>query len=66
MGTLFLMLGVIAIIFFTIYPPTQDAKKYRIQKLGQETRKTISDLTDKFIKESLEIVNKKENENGRK
>lgn len=66
MAALFFLMGVAAIIFFRIYPPTQEAKKYRIQKLGQETRKVISDLTDKFMKESIEIANEKENENGHK
>ena len=66
MGALFFLMGIAAIIFFRVYPPTQDAKKYRIQKLGQQTRKEISDLTDEFVKETLKNANEKENENGHK
>jgi len=63
METLIFLSGVAAIIFFKINPPTQEAKKYRIQKLGQKARKEISDLTNQFMKESLKNSNKKENKN---
>jgi hypothetical protein len=66
MGILLAVMGLIPIVFFAIYLPTQEAKKYRIQKLGQEARRAISSLTDEFVKDILENTNKKENKNGNK
>ena len=66
MCNLFLVLLILSIVFFTANPPTQEAKKYRIQKLGQEARRAISSLTDEFVKDILENTNKKENKNGNK
>ena len=66
MGILLAVMGLIPIVFFAIYLPTQEAKKYRIQKLGQEARRAILSLTEEFVKDILENTNKKENKNGNK
>jgi len=60
MDTLIFIAGVAALLFFHIYPPTQQAKKPRIQKLGQKARKEISDLTNAFMREMIKNKDKKE------
>ena len=57
------LVGVVVVIFFSVYPPTQEAKKYRIRELGQKTRKAISDLTNNFVTETLKNSYEKEKNN---